>query len=234
MVVKSLNDLITNINQAIEDFCSIKNAIADKGIAIPSGTPTSQYSKLINDIQTKQFNELVTDNLVFSLSDIEFSNYDTKISLGNPSFYNLPIGDIPKTVEIVSKCGTVSNFLFSYGNNGNGGTFALTQDEFVGWNNNVKYSNMNNIQGKTRHIVCTNENKNIAIFVNGVQIIDQELDFPCNPNDYNFSINSLRDQNPLKTQNSTLYVLRFYKKRLSESEIINNFKIFNQKYTIEI
>lgn len=179
-------------------------------------------------------NHLTTDNLVFSLSDIEFTTYDTKVLLGNPSIYNLPLGIIPKTAEIVSKCGTNSNFLFSYGNGNGGQTFALTQDEFVGWYSNVSYADMGEARGKVRHIVCTNENKSVTIYVNGQKVVNTELSYPCDPNNRDFSLNSLREQAPLNTTGSALYVLRFYRKRLSESEVINNFKIFSQKYKIEV
>lgn len=39
-----------NINQAIADFDSIKEAIENKGVEVPNGTPTSQYGSKINEI----------------------------------------------------------------------------------------------------------------------------------------------------------------------------------------
>lgn len=45
-------DLITNINQAISDFGTIKQAIINKSIDVPDGTPTSEYGKLIEKIQS--------------------------------------------------------------------------------------------------------------------------------------------------------------------------------------
>lgn len=41
-----------NINQAISDFGTIKQAIIDKGVEVPSGTPTSQYGAKIGEIQS--------------------------------------------------------------------------------------------------------------------------------------------------------------------------------------
>ena len=49
MANKTLSE---NVNQAISDFESIKQAIINKGIDIPSGTPTSQYSDKIGEIQS--------------------------------------------------------------------------------------------------------------------------------------------------------------------------------------
>ena len=49
MASKTLSE---NINQAISDFGSIKQAIIDKGVEVPSGTPTSQYGTKIGEIQS--------------------------------------------------------------------------------------------------------------------------------------------------------------------------------------
>ena len=49
MATKTLSE---NINQAISDFDGIKQAIIDKGVDVPSGTPTSQYSAKIGEIQS--------------------------------------------------------------------------------------------------------------------------------------------------------------------------------------
>ena len=49
MATKTLSE---NINQAISDFGSIKQAIIDKGVEVPSGTPTSQYGAKIGEIQS--------------------------------------------------------------------------------------------------------------------------------------------------------------------------------------
>ena len=49
MATKTLNE---NINQAINDFKGVKQAIIDKGVEIPSGTPTSEYGAKISEIQS--------------------------------------------------------------------------------------------------------------------------------------------------------------------------------------
>ena len=49
MANKTLSE---NINQAISDFSGIKQAIIDKGVEVPSGTPTSQYGTKIGEIQS--------------------------------------------------------------------------------------------------------------------------------------------------------------------------------------
>lgn len=49
MANKTLNE---NINQAINDFKGVKQAIIEKGVEIPSGTPTSEYGAKISEIQS--------------------------------------------------------------------------------------------------------------------------------------------------------------------------------------
>lgn len=49
MATKTLSE---NINQAISDFDGIKQAIIDKGVEVPSGTPTSKYGEKIGEIQS--------------------------------------------------------------------------------------------------------------------------------------------------------------------------------------
>jgi hypothetical protein len=44
--------LSKNIHQAIDDFDNIKDAIECKGVDVPTGTPTSEYSEKIKNIET--------------------------------------------------------------------------------------------------------------------------------------------------------------------------------------
>lgn len=49
MATKTLTE---NINQAISDLNSVKQALIDKGVEIPSGTKTSEYGAKISEIQS--------------------------------------------------------------------------------------------------------------------------------------------------------------------------------------
>ncbi len=53
--------LSQNVTQAISDLNSIKNAIENKGVVVPSGTPTSQYAGMIGNISQSdtQLRELI-------------------------------------------------------------------------------------------------------------------------------------------------------------------------------
>lgn len=46
------NTINQNVNTAITDFGLIKQAIVNKGVSVPTGTPTSQYGNKISSIQT--------------------------------------------------------------------------------------------------------------------------------------------------------------------------------------
>jgi hypothetical protein len=46
------NTINQNVNQAIMDFSTIKQAIINKGVSVPTGTPTSQYATKISSIQS--------------------------------------------------------------------------------------------------------------------------------------------------------------------------------------
>ena len=46
------NTINENVEQAILDFGTIKQAIVNKGVSVPSGTPTSQYGNKISSIPT--------------------------------------------------------------------------------------------------------------------------------------------------------------------------------------
>lgn len=48
-----MSDLMSNVNQAILDLQSIKNAIVEKGVEVPIGTPTSEYAELIKTIKSE-------------------------------------------------------------------------------------------------------------------------------------------------------------------------------------
>ena len=62
-----------NVNQAVQDFDNIKQAIIDKGIEVPNGTPTSEYADKIGTIK---INGLDTSTVT------DFSNFAQKDRFG--------------------------------------------------------------------------------------------------------------------------------------------------------
>ena len=83
MATKTLSE---NISQAISDFDGIKQAIIDKGVEIPTGTPTSQYGTKIGEIQGGGSDEEFIKTVDGSATNITLPNGLTKI--GNYAFYN--------------------------------------------------------------------------------------------------------------------------------------------------
>lgn len=47
-----MSTLNKNINQTIQDFDAIREAIIEKGVDVPAGTSTSQYAEKIGEIET--------------------------------------------------------------------------------------------------------------------------------------------------------------------------------------
>ena len=76
-------DLITNINQAIADFSAIKQAIIDKNIDVPDGTPTSRYGELIENIQT---GENLSELLPKSIGLTHFFDYQNGVDITNKTW----------------------------------------------------------------------------------------------------------------------------------------------------
>lgn len=59
-----------NVNQAVQDFDNIKQAIIDKGIEVPNGTPTSEYADKIGTIKIDGLDtSTVTDFSYFAQKD---------------------------------------------------------------------------------------------------------------------------------------------------------------------
>lgn len=86
-------DLITNINQTISDFGTIKQAIINKGVEVPNGTPTSGYGELIGNIQSG-----ASVLILFEGTDLDYTLADG--FTGFSPYYT----DTPTTTEsVISK-----------------------------------------------------------------------------------------------------------------------------------
>ena len=81
-----------NVNQAVQDFDNIKQAIIDKGIEIPNGTPTSEYADKIGTIKSGGFDTSVMKSFYsFFEYNTHITNEDLKgLNTSNgTSFYNM-------------------------------------------------------------------------------------------------------------------------------------------------
>lgn len=98
-----------NINQAISDFKGIKQALIDKGIEIPQGTPTSEYGAKIDEfkgiVDTTDLKEVIERTTV----NPKLPNDLT--SIGGYAFYqcrNLALTELPSGVT------SIGSSAFSY------------------------------------------------------------------------------------------------------------------------
>ena len=107
-----------NVNQAVQDFDNIKQAIIDKGIEVPNGTPTSEYSTKIGDIQGGVTIEgldtsTVTDFSYFAQKDRfteeQLQNINTKIGTNFSCMF-----DSCKALTTIPPLNTSSGTNFGY------------------------------------------------------------------------------------------------------------------------
>ena len=98
MATKTLQE---NVNQAINDLCEIRQALINKGVECPSGTPTCEYGEKINEIKsgdTTEFKEVIERTTV----NPKLPNDLTKI--GNSAFRgctNLALTELPAGVTSI-------------------------------------------------------------------------------------------------------------------------------------
>ena len=78
--------LSENIKRAIADFTSIKQALTDKNIDIPNGTPTSEYGNLIAQINGKGIKPVASDYVQNGLIAEWVLEGDQNEVLTNPLF----------------------------------------------------------------------------------------------------------------------------------------------------
>lgn len=98
-----------NVNQAVQDFDNIKQAIIDKGVEVPNGTPTSEYATKIGDIPSGE--ELMQQFAgVISRDVVNFNPPEGITKLGeNCLFYC----DKLESITIPSSVTNVGNIYFS-------------------------------------------------------------------------------------------------------------------------
>lgn len=94
-------DLVTNINQAISDFGTIKQAIINKGVEVPNGTKTSEYGNLINSINEKSENNNTFKGTILP-------DYNYKYLLGDDSGESLIFNPGDNNWEI-TMCFNITN-----------------------------------------------------------------------------------------------------------------------------
>ena len=98
MATKTLQE---NVNQAINDLCEIRQALINKGVECPSGTPTCEYGEKINEIKsgdTTDFKGIIER----TVTNLTLPNDLTTI--GSHAFYgckNLALTELPSGVTSI-------------------------------------------------------------------------------------------------------------------------------------
>lgn len=101
--------LAQNIQRAIDDFNSIENAIVQKGVPVPDGTPTSQYGEKILSIETGV--DTSGDTVVPSALREGYTAHD---AAGQEITGTIPNYDGGDTVELTSPEGATLNTAGTY------------------------------------------------------------------------------------------------------------------------
>lgn len=98
-----------NVNQAISDFDTIQQAIINKGIEVPAGTPTSEYATKIGDIQggggNEELNALIEGN-----QDLEISVPKDITKIKAYAFYQ---NKLKENLNIDSNITSIGDYSFS-------------------------------------------------------------------------------------------------------------------------
>ena len=87
-----------NINQAIADFDSIKEAIENQGVEVPNGTPTSQYGSKINEIS-----DYMKQRCEGTITTYPIPSDISKIAQGAFANTNLTSITIPTNIKRIEK-----------------------------------------------------------------------------------------------------------------------------------
>ena len=103
-----------NVNQAVQDFDNIKQAIIDKGIEVPAGTPTSEYANKIETIKSGGWDTSCITNFksFFSLNKNITSEDLTGLNTSNGTNFNQMFKDC-KSLTTIPQLDTSSGDDFS-------------------------------------------------------------------------------------------------------------------------
>nr|DAS46850.1 MAG TPA: leucine rich repeat protein [Caudoviricetes sp.] len=87
-----------NINQAIADFDSIKEAIENQGVEVPNGTPTSQYGSKIDEIS-----DYMKQRCEGTITTYHIPSDISKIAQDAFAYTNLTSITIPTNIKRIEK-----------------------------------------------------------------------------------------------------------------------------------
>lgn len=82
--------LVENINQARSDFRAIRQSLIGKMLAVPNGTPTSQYAALIDSLDTRNIQDFQEWMIYGGLEEdiFDYETIDELLAANNGSIYD--------------------------------------------------------------------------------------------------------------------------------------------------
>lgn len=238
-----MSDLTTNINQAISDFNSIKNAIVNKGVDVPNNTPTSKYGELINNIHNDNAEKYIDDFLEFS----DETNGETKISgitdLTLPSEFTLECcfmwESIPnehgwgRFVQLAYGTDTTKDIVIATHNSFEVKSAVGIEIRIFGkWYGDSSGLGMEHIENnKTYTIALTIRSGAAYFYLNGQLMTTANVSVPSESNVSQISMkNGTGDISEPRYIDGKIYSTRIYRRALSDNELLHNASV-DKKFT---
>ena len=235
-------DLTTNINQAISDFNSIKQAIINKGVSVPDGTPTNQYSNLIGTINSSK-SSYITDGLIYckDTSDfgtselVEITINDNFLSSANEITYEIYFSydsfqDSSNKARVIEIGFTKSDLFFGISMNNNQTEFCIYHNSYSNWGILDEQSGIT-IPPNEKHTITCVVSDSVYLYVDGVltNTFNKQHTFT-----YNYSKWYIKYKSSISREdrdlNGIVYSTRIYNRGLSNDEILANHATDEQNY----
>ena len=234
-------DLTTNINQAISDFNSIKQAIINKGVSVPDGTPTNQYSNLISTINSSK-SSYITDGLIYCKDTSDFGTSelvettinDNFLSSANEITYEIYFSydsfqdssNKAKVIEISSE----SDLFFGISMNNNQAEFFIYHYSYNNWSILNEQSGITILPNEKHTITCV-VSDSVYLYVDGIltSTFNKKYTFTSDYSKWYIKCKSAISCED-RDLNGIVYSTRIYNRGLSNDEILANHATDEQNY----
>ena len=234
-------DLTTNINQAISDFNSIKQAIINKGVSVPDGTPTNQYSNLISTINSSK-SSYITDGLIYCKDTSDFGTSelvetiinDNFLSSANEITYEIYFSydsfqdssNKARVIEISSE----SDLFFGISMNNNQAEFFIYHYLYNNWSILNEQSGITILPNEKHTITCV-VSDSVYLYVDGIltSTFNKKYTFTSDYSKWYIKYKSSISRED-RDLNGIVYSTRIYNRGLSNDEILANHATDEQNY----
>lgn len=234
-------DLTTNINQAISDFNSIKQAIINKGVSVPDGTPTNQYSNLISTINSSK-SSYITDGLIYCKDTSDFGTSelvettinDNFLSSANEITYEIYFSydsfqDSSNKGRVI-EIGLTFGLLFGISMNNNQVEFFIYHYEVNNWGILNEQSGIT-IPPNEKHTITCVVSDSVYLYVDGIltSTFNKKYTFTSDYSKWYIKYKSAISRED-RDLNGIVYSTRIYNRGLSNDEILANHAMDEQNY----